>query len=303
MKVFISTSTFAEYDKAPLVLLRKKGITFNLNPHKRKLTEKEISSLLAKGNYGGLLAGTEPLTREVLNNSRTLKVISRVGAGLDNVDMAGAKDLKIKVFNTPDVLTDSVSELTLGLILSCLRRIALTDRNIRKKIWKKEMGMLLKGKTVGLIGFGRIGQRVANLTKAFGAKVIFSDPRKIKSTLGKQVSMDNLLKAADIISIHAASKDALISENEIAKMKQGVILVNTARGSVVTEAALLNGLKSGKVASAGLDVFEPEPYSGELINLDNVVLTAHMGSYAKEARIKMELEAVKNLLKGLTLRK
>lgn len=299
MKVFISTSTFAEYNKAPTDLLRKAGIVYHLNPHKRRLTEKEISGFLSKGNYEGLLAGTEPLNRRVLGSVKELKVISRVGVGLDNVDLDVATRLKIKVFNTPDVLTDSVAELTLGFMLCCLRKIALTDRNIRKEIWKKEMGTLLKGKTVGLIGFGRIGQRVANLTKAFGAKVIFSDPRKIKSSLGKQVSMDNLLKAADIISIHAASKEVLISENEIAKMKHGVILVNTARGSLVTAAVLLKGLKSGKVASAGLDVFESEPYSGKLINFDNVVLTPHIGSYAKEARIKMELEAVENLLKGL----
>jgi D-3-phosphoglycerate dehydrogenase len=161
------------------------------------------------------------------------------------------------------------------------------------------MGVLLKGKTVGLIGFGRIGRRVGQLAMAFGAEIIFSDPLKVKSSLGKQVSLEKLLKQADVISIHAASKEALIKDEEIAKTKPGVIIINTSRGTTISETALLNGLKSGKVASAGLDVFEPEPYSGELLNFDNVVLSAHAGSYAKEARVSMELEAVENLLKGL----
>jgi len=120
MKVFISTSTFAEYDQGPLIRLRKKRITFDLNPHKRKLSEDEITGFLKKGNYAGLLAGTEPLTGRVLESGKVLRVISRIGVGLDNVDLMAAKKLKIKVFNTPDVLKDSVAELTIGLILSGL---------------------------------------------------------------------------------------------------------------------------------------------------------------------------------------
>jgi D-3-phosphoglycerate dehydrogenase len=299
MKTFISTTTFAEYCSEPIELLKKKKIDFTVNPNKRKLNEDEISGILASGGYVGLIAGTESLTENVLKGARGLKVISRVGVGLDNVDLEAAKKLKIKVYNTPDVLTDSVAELTLGLMLNCLRKISLMDRNIRSKVWKKEMGVLLKGKTVGLIGFGRIGRRVGQLAMAFGAEIIFSDPLKVKSSLGKQVSLEKLLKQADVISIHAASKEALIKDEEIAKTKPGVIIINTSRGTTISETALLNGLKSGKVASAGLDVFEPEPYSGELLNFDNVVLSAHAGSYAKEARVSMELEAVENLLKGL----
>ena len=299
MKVFISTSTFAENDQEPLIRLRKKGITFDFNPHKRKLSEDEITGFLKKDSYVGLLAGTEPLTEGVLKSSKVLKVISRIGVGLDNLDLKAAKKLKIKVFNTPGVLTDSVAELTLGLILSCLRKIALMDRKIRQKVWSKEMGLLLRDKTLGLIGFGRIGRRVAELAKVFGAKVIFYDQMPIRSIIAKKVSLDALLKNSDIISVHASSKDCLINASEIKKMKQGAVLINTSRGSAVEENSLLQGLKSGKIAFAGLDVFEQEPYYGALVNLDNVVLTPHVGSYAKEARIKMELAAVENLLKGL----
>lgn len=137
------------------------------------------------------------------------------------------------------------------------------------------------------------------MAKAFGAKVIFYDVKPVKSTIGRRTSFNTLLKNSDIISIHASAKEAIITGKEIRKMKPSVILINTARGSVVNEASLVSGLKSGKIACAGLDVFESEPYYGALVKLDNVVLTPHIGSYAEEARIKMELAAVENLLKGL----
>lgn len=303
MKVFISASTFAEYNQDPLIRLRKNGIIFDFNPYKRKLSEAEIAGFLKKSSYIGLLAGTEPLTKKVLEGSKSLRVISRIGVGLDNLDLKAARQLKIKVFNTPDVLTDSVAELTMGLILSCLRKITLMDRKIRQQVWRKEMGSLLRNKTLGLLGFGRIGRRVAELAKVFGVKVIFHDEIPINSTIGKRVSLNALLKNSDIVSVHASTKECLIGAKEIRKMKKGIILINTSRGSAISESSLLEGLKSGKIAFAGLDVFRQEPYCGALLNLDNVVLTPHIGSYAKEARIKMELAAVDNLLKGLKWKK
>lgn len=294
MKVFISTTTFAEYSQSPLNLLKERKVDFELNSSNKKLSEEEIKGILSTGAYSGLIAGTEPLTQKVLESAKNLKVISRVGVGMDNVDLETAKRLKIKVFNTPDVLTDAVAELTLGLMLCCLRKISLQDRDIRNGVWKKQMGQLLKGKRVGLIGFGRIGQRVGQLVNAFGARIIFYDIKNEKSA-----TLEELIRSADIISIHVGSKDSLIGEKEIELMKQGVILVNTSRGAAINEKDLLDGLKSGKILAAGLDVFESEPYSGQLKNLDNVVMTAHAGSYAKEARIAMEIEAVENLLNGL----
>jgi len=299
MKVFVSTSTFAEYDKAPLQLLRKKGIAADLNTKKRKLSEEEIAGVLKSGKYTALIAGIEPLTSAVLNSARGLKAISRVGTGLDNVDLDAARRLGIKVFNTPDVLTDAVAELALGLMLSSLRRIALMDRKMREGRWSKEMGGLLRGKKVGIIGFGRIGRRVAELACAFGAEVFFYDMKGSSSRLAKKVSLPALLKAADIISIHSSGKSAAIAAKEFSLMKKGAVLINTSRGAAVEEKSLIKALKSGKLSFAGLDVFNSEPYKGELSRLDNTILTAHAGSYAKESRIKMELEAVENLIKGL----
>ena len=299
-KVFISTTTFGEDAPSIMDSLANAQIECIMNPHRRCLNEEEIAGILVKGGYDGLLAGLEPLTKAVLVRAKALKVISRVGVGMDNVDQEAARSLGIKVFNTPGVLTDAVAELTLGLILVALRRIALLDRKMHVGQWEKKMGSLLKGKTVGIIGFGDIGQRVAELILSFGAKVIFTDVREVKKEGVEQVDLVKLFESADIISLHSSGKDCVITEKELNSVKPNVIIINTARGSLVDEDALLKGLLSGKVACAGLDVFKEEPYKGELLKQDNVILTPHIGSYAKEARVMMEKMAVENLIKGFT---
>lgn len=301
MKIFISTTTFARYSDEPLKLLKDAGIKYDLNPYNRKLKECEIEKILKKNSYNGLIAGTEPLTGDVLKNAGSLKVISRAGVGLDNLDLATAKTLSLKVYSTPYVLIDSVAELTIGLIICCLRRVTSMNGKIRSKIWKKETGLLFRDKILGIIGFGKIGKRVARLARTFGTQIIFYDLRSISSKLFKQVSLNKLLSDSDIISIHSSAKNTLIARKEISKMKKGLILVNTSRGSVIDEDSLCRGLRSGKVGFAALDVYEQEPYSGKLLKLDNIIFTPHIGSYAKEARIKMEIEAVKNLINGLKI--
>ena len=295
-KVFIATSSFGEDDPSVLKMLTDAGLAYTLNPYRRRLNEAEIVQGLVEGEYTGLLAGLEPLTRNALAQAKALKVISRVGVGMDNVDQGAAKELGIKVFNTPGVLTDSVAELTLGLMLSALRKIPLMDRQIREGRWVKSMGALLKGKTVGIVGFGAIGQRVAELVLAFGAKVVFTDVHEVIEAGAQQVPLAELIAQADIISFHSSGKECLVSDNEIARMKEGVILVNTARGSLIDEGALARGLSSGKIGAAALDVFCDEPYAGGLAELDTTVLTAHVGSYAREARVQMERMAVVNLI-------
>jgi len=297
-KVFVATTTWGEDDPAVLKILSAAGMKVTVNPLRRRLSEEEIKDILKNGAYDGLLAGLEPLTRNVLEQAKELKVISRVGVGLDNVDMAAAKKLGIKVFNTPGVLTDAVAELTLGLMLAVLRQITLCDRKMRDGQWHKKMGALLKDKTVGIVGFGQIGQRVGQLVSAFGAKVIFTDVRKIRCQGMKQVTLAQLIKGADIISLHAAGKAVVIDDARIALMKPGVIVINTARGALIDENALVQGLASGKIAGAGLDVFWEEPYRGKLLEQEQVILTPHIGSYAKEARVVMERTAAENLIKG-----
>lgn len=166
MRVFISTTTFAECNKETLRLLRKKNIDYVLNPYKRKLTEIEINNILSESSYVGLIAGIEPLTKQVLENAKSLRVISRVGVGLDNIDLHIAKQLNIQVYNTPSALVDCVPELTIGLILCCLRRITSVDRNMRKKVWGKEMGLQFRDKILGIIGFGKMGKKSCSVGKS-----------------------------------------------------------------------------------------------------------------------------------------
>jgi D-3-phosphoglycerate dehydrogenase len=304
-RILVSTSSFNVRDNAALAALRDAGCEIVTNPHGRRLTEDEAVALL-QGDVIGMVAGTEPLTRRVLEAAPALKVISRCGIGLDNVDLQAATERGIDVYNTPDAPSAAVAELALGLMLGVLRKIAEADRNIRAGKWRPLMGGLLGQRTVGVIGYGRIGRRVAGLVRAFGARVLAHDARKLPPETGVDFcGLDELLAAADVITLHLPSgPDTLhfIGRARIAKIKPGAVLVNTSRGDLVDEAALCEALAAGRLGGAGLDTFEREPYSGPLCQLPQVVLTAHMGSYAEEARSVMEEEAARNLLDGLTAR-
>ena len=246
----------------------------------------------------------QSLDKGVLGKLPLLKVISRCGVGMDNVDLEVAAKLNIKVFNTPFGPTMAVAELTVGLILDLLRKTTLMDREIRAGIWKKHMGNLLCGKRVGIIGFGRIGQKTGELLRAFGCEIGYYDNVRIEGLKGsraKRMEMDELLRKSDIITIHVSGKydKPLLGTKELEMMKKGTWLVNVARGGVVDEQALLYALKNGRLAGVAMDVFEKEPYNGPFKELDNVILTPHIGSYAKEARVEMEMQAAKNLIEGL----
>jgi D-3-phosphoglycerate dehydrogenase len=302
-RILITTSSFDVEHNDSLKRLRQLGWQIDANPHGRRLTEGEAAELL-EGNVAGLIAGVEPLTRNVLSKARELKVISRCGIGMDNVDLGAAEERGIRVYNTPGAPVAAVAELTLALMLGLLRRIGAADRGIRQGEWKQLMGNLLAFQTVGIIGFGRIGRRVAELVHAFGAKVLAHD-KLAQQVPGycEAVSLETLLRRADIVTLHvpfAPELRHLIGRAQFAQMKRGAFLVNAARGGLVDEAALLEALQSGQLAGAALDTFEEEPYRGPLATLPQVVLTAHMGSYARESRIQMEQEAAHNLLLGLT---
>jgi D-3-phosphoglycerate dehydrogenase len=300
--VLATTTSFAEEASDILEPIEAKGLRLVVNPLNRKLSEEELARLLGDYKPVGLLAGTEPITRAVLDAARDyLKVISRVGVGWDNVDRAAAQQMGIRVYRTEGVLAQAVAELTIGLMLSALRHISTSDRLLRQGTWKKTMGGLLSGKVVGIIGFGNIGQRVGELITAFGAEVVYYDPQPISVPWAHSVSLPELLKQAEIITIHASGTERILGAEELEQIcKSGVILINTARGELLDEAALQACLLEGRVSFACLDVFESEPYCGSLCSLDNVVLTPHLGSYAKEARVLMERTAVESLLQGLS---
>ena len=298
-KILIGPSSFAETDKTPLNRLITAGYEVIDNPYKRKLTKKELLDLFDDDTVG-LIAGLETLDREVLEKFR-VQVISRVGAGLSNVDLEAARDLGIQVFNTPDAPTIAVAELTIGTMLSLLRMIPRMDQALHEGKWQKRIGLQLSGKTVAIIGFGRIGRRVSELLSPFGVKILVVDPFVSESDCPgyRKATLQAALPEADVITIHSSGHDCIIGEKEFTHMKKGAYLLNVARGGVISEKALIIALEDGTVAGAWLDTFEKEPYQGTLCNYPNVILTPHVGSYTAECRLQMENEAVDNLINCL----
>ena len=242
------------------------------------------------------------VTRKVIEAAPKLKLIIRAGIGLDNIDVEAAKEKGIEVANTPAATSISVAELTFGLMLAAVRRLGRASLSMKEHKWEKKAlsGTELFGKTLGIIGFGRIGQEVAKRALAFGMKVIAYDVVAVKTDLPvRMVSFDELLSSADIITLHLPlTKETkhLISQAEIEKMKNGVIIINAARGGVVDEAALLEGLNKGKVRAASLDVFEKEPpVDFSLIDHPEVFATPHIGAAAEEGQKRAGAEVVKIL--------
>jgi D-3-phosphoglycerate dehydrogenase len=302
-KTLITTSSFDAGNGAAIKLIEDGDLEYILNPFRRKLDETELIALLEQHKPEFLIAGTETISRKTLEISKLyLKIISRCGVGMDNVDLKAANELGIKVFNTPDAPTQAVAELTIGVMLDLLRNISKSDRGVRTGDFAKSMGALLSGKTVGIIGCGRIGSAVAKLVKSFGAIAIGYD-KYLKTHIDiTLLSFDELLARSDIISLHIPYSEEdrhIINASAIVKMKRGAILLNISRGGLVDEDALHHALISGAISSAGIDCFEGEPYSGKLTALENVVLTPHIGSYATEARLKQEIDSVKNILDNI----
>ena len=303
-KVLITTSSFNLGNFAQAKSLHDAGISIEVNPHGRRLSEDEVADLVAT-DVIAILAGLEPLTDRVLSNAKSLRVIARCGTGLDSVDLQAANRLGIDVFNTPDAPTQAVAELTIAHMLNSLRHISTTDSNMRSGKWTPTMGSLLATKTVGLIGVGRIGSAVAKLAQAFGARVIGFDPVVSSHNSVELLSLDEVLNQADIVSLHVPINDQthhIVNASAISRMKPGSIVVNVSRGGLIDESALHDALKSQHLSGAALDCFEDEPYSGPLLQIPGVHVTAHMGSYARETRDLMEVEASTNLVNGLRKR-
>jgi len=295
-KILLGPSSFAEMDKAPLDRLLAAGFEVIENPYKRKLTKPEIMGLL-KQDVIGLIAGLEPLDREVLGCS-SLRAVSRVGSGMSNVDLQAAAEFGIAVYSTPDGLTTAVAELTIGALLGLLRMIPLMDEALHRGKWSKRIGFQLEGKVVAIVGFGRIGRRVAELLTPFRVRVVVVDPYLPADLAGGYVPVPlaEALPEADIVTLHSSGEGCLIGALEIGLMKCGTFLLNVARGGLVDEEALVKGLEVGRISGAWIDTFGKEPYSGALCRFPNVILTPHVGSYTLECRKCMETEAVVNLL-------
>ncbi|MFB3883631.1 MAG: phosphoglycerate dehydrogenase [Thermodesulfobacteriota bacterium] len=300
-KIFVSISTFAEYDKAPLDLLKESGFPYFLNPLGRRLNREEIVEM--GRDCEGVIAGVEPYDDFVLDRMPNLRCISRCGVGIDNISIAKAKEKGIEIRNTPNVVIQPVAELTVAMIFDLLKKLSYHTTLLRSKRWEKSPGFLLTGKKVGILGLGRIGKKVAEImlkldTEVCGAD-LFPDLEWARGLNVKIVPFGELFRLSDILTIHVSidrEQPLRIGEKEIRSMKKGAILINTARGQIIDEKALYEALREEHLGGAALDVFPEEPYHGRLCELDNLVLTPHVATLTKESRIQMELEATSNLI-------
>lgn len=254
----------------------------------------------------GIVAGTEKYDEEMLSHCSNLKTIIRFGVGTDNFDLNAMKKFGIKVGVIENY--NAVAEFALTLILSVLKNIPLYDSEVRKAGWGRYPMRELSGKTVGVIGFGRIGRRLCELLKGFGVTILVHDPfisPELVTAAGcRCASMDVLLKTSDIISLHipaTAETKHLINAETIAEMKDGVFIVNTSRGALIDEAALADGLKSGKISGAGLDVYEREPVQpgNPLYELENTVLAPHVSALTYETNYNAGITCVNSMINVL----
>jgi D-3-phosphoglycerate dehydrogenase len=292
-------------------IVKENGFELSKNEHGRKITTTELAEDI--GDAEILIAGTEKITEEVLKKAPNLKLISRVGIGLDGIDFELCKQYGIRVAYTPDAPTMAVAELCVGMILDLARKITTTNNNLKQHgLWQRHMGTLLYGKTVGIFGMGRIGKSLIHLLDAFNVKFLVHDiapdlafGRLYNVTF---VSKEELLAQSDIVSVNLPLKADTINYltgDELSLMQKDAVLINTARGGIVNEADLYDALKHGTIAAAAVDVFEEEPYTGNLRELENCLLTCHMGASTIDSRTDMEVQALEEAVRyknGLPLK-
>ena len=302
-RVFIATHPFGRAGHKPIELLEQTGWEIIFNPLGRRLKESEIGDYIK--DVDAVIAGTEPYPQPILKESR-VKVISRVGIGLDNMPLEYCHSRGIAVTYTPDAPSQAVAELTLANIINLSRNILASDHSVREGAWNRYLGFLLEEMAIGIIGVGRIGKRVCKLLEPFNAHILACDLQPDEK-FGKEyhlewVDKETILKNSDMVSLHIPYNDRnhhFIDRSSLALMKTGSRLINTSRGSVVDEAALLDALLQRHISGAALDVFEKEPYEGPFTHFDNVILTAHMGASARKSRYLMELAATEDCIRVL----
>lgn len=307
-KIFISTVPFGEHNTKPIELLEESGWEYTINPLGRKLTAQEIGEFAKE--YDGLVAGTEDIG-EVLKTAKNLKIISRVGIGLDSVPLEECRRKGVTVCYTPDAVTKAVSEITIGAMIAVTRFIPQADRRTRQGVWGRLQGKRIEKSVIGLIGMGRIGTHVIELLSPFRPEEILIDDLKnkeseIQQLIEKynlnirQVSKETIYKESDIVSLHVplSPKTRNLIDSDVLKlMKKDAFLVNYARGGIVDEDALYEALKNKEIGGAAIDVFEMEPYSGPLTDLENIMLTQHMGSCSYDCRALMEIQATEDTIR------
>ncbi|MCL2622684.1 MAG: phosphoglycerate dehydrogenase [Planctomycetaceae bacterium] len=302
-KILITSRSFGQKDKTPLELLQSKGYEITWNESGKPLAAADLIKKLE--GCEGVIAGLDFFTAEVFEKASDLKIVARYGVGFDRVDLAAAKKKGVIVTNTPTANSDSVADLTVGLMLAAARHLVEAHRQTINGGWPKLFGVSLFQKTVGLIGLGRIGVRVALRLKGFDCRVLVYDPFidvETASLCGchKVDSLATLLTESDFVSLHNPATPEtrqMINRQTLALMKPTAILVNTARGELINEADLLDALKNKVIGGAGLDTFAEEPPQVEKYrDVPNLIVTPHMGAYTTEALYNMAMDSVDDLI-------
>ncbi len=306
-RVLISVAGFGRASQAPLQRLAAAGCDVVANPTGSRLTEDAMLGLVA--DIDAIIAGTEPITARVLDAAPRVKIVARRGVGFDTVDVAAATVRGIAVTITAGVLSEAVADHAFGLLLAVARQIPRLDREVKAGGWDRTPAVDVHGKTLGIVGFGSIGKAVARRGAGFGMRVLARDvapDHAAAASLGVRLcDFDTLLAESDFVTVHVPLSPAtrhLIDEAALRKMKPAAFLLNTSRGDVVDEAALLRALRDGRLAGAGLDVFHDEPVRDRaLVGLDQVVATPHVAAHTQETLVRMEhmcADAVLAVLRG-----
>jgi D-3-phosphoglycerate dehydrogenase len=305
-KALITTVPFGDKNRLPLELLEDSGIEYLINPIGRKLKEDELADMIS--DFDVLIAGTEPITDKVMSRASRLKLISRVGIGLDSVDLLAAERRGIHVSYTPDAPAPAVAELTIGFMLSLLRSVHVSNAQMHRGEWQRYFGRRIPEVTIGIIGVGRIGRRVLTRLSGFGTpRVLVNDIRpdtKLVPELKLEwVGKEEIYRHADVISLHVpltAHTKNMIRAEHLRLMKPDALLINASRGGIINEQDLAEAMQSGHLGGAAIDVFEHEPYVGPLAGIERCLLTSHMGSMSIDCRTRMEIEATEEAVRFLT---
>jgi D-3-phosphoglycerate dehydrogenase len=305
-KVLITTVPFGDKNRLPIEQLEAAGIEYLINPLGRKLKEEELAEMVA--DFDVLIAGTEEITDAVMAKASHLKLISRVGIGLDNVDLLAAERRGIKVSYTPDAPAPAVAELTIGLMLALLRSTHVSNAQMHRGEWQRHFGRRIPEVTIGIIGTGRIGGRVLRRFEGFGTpRTLVNDIRPEKNVAPQLklewVGKEEIYRQADLISLHVPLTQQtknMIRREQLLMMKPDAMIINTSRGGIVNEYDLADVLNTGHLSGAAIDVFDQEPYVGPLAQIDRCLLTSHMGSMSIDCRTRMEIEASEEAVRFIT---
>ena len=305
-KVLITTVPFGNKNQLPINLLKRNGFEYLINPAGKKLTEDELADLVT--DFDVIIAGTEPITKKVIDRASNLKMISRVGIGLDSVDLLEAKKQNIAVSYTPDAPAPAVAELTVGMMLTLLRSVHVANSQMHLGDWHRYFGRRLSEVTIGIIGVGRIGQGVLEHLTGFGSPKVLVNDISIKDKIQDRYNVEwadkeEIYKQSDIVTLHlplTAETKNMITESHLLSMKTDAIIINTSRGGIINEDDLYKVMQSGHLSGAAIDVFDNEHYDGDLNKIERCLLTAHMGSMSIDCRTRMEIEATEEAVRFLT---